>query len=91
MTFINDVIADPSGLAVMMAALALVASLVCVLHYAVDRRTLLERVRRLESALAAQKGNGADDDEQARAVYSVPAMAPPQEEDDALPPGIRFV
>ena len=101
MPFGGNFLSDPANLAVVMAGLALVVALVAVLHYSLERKVMLDRLRRLEAALASameesQSGQktahevtaAAADDDNAGEVTAVPAdeFSP-----DSLPPGIRFV
>ncbi len=101
MTFAVNFLNDPVNLAVVMAGLALVIASVAVLHYSLERKSLLDRVRRLEATLALtrqpQEANPKTADEVQRSVTngeeadeserkSVDEYAP-----DSLPPGVRFV
>ena len=101
MSYMEDLLGDPANLAVVMAALALVVALVAVLHYCVERKTMVDRLRRLEAMLAkaahASSGGGGQSSRGALAAGedNDPGENPAEEvagdDPDSLPPGIRFV
>lgn len=94
MLFGEDFVSDPAKFAVILSGLALVVALVAVLHYTLERKTLLSRIRRLEAAMAPPAEPQTGILKQAGHDIVTPAPAASSADDfspDMLPPGTRFV